>query len=130
MVGFGNVGKAFARLLLDKEAELLEKYQLKLVVTGICTRSHGAAINPQGLDLQAVLDALRAGGLLSGLDTAGFSGSALDFIAACEGDVLLESTPVNPGRVSQQSRTWKPACARACTLSPRIKARSCLGTSS
>ena len=27
MVGFGNVGKAFARLLLDKEAELQERYQ-------------------------------------------------------------------------------------------------------
>jgi len=35
MVGFGNVGKAFARLLLDKEAELLEQYQLRLAVTGI-----------------------------------------------------------------------------------------------
>ncbi|MEN6556162.1 MAG: homoserine dehydrogenase [Anaerolineaceae bacterium] len=96
MVGFGNVGKAFARLLLNKDAELLERYQLKLLVTGICTRSHGSAIDPRGLDLQAVLKALKTGGSLSGLDTAGFSGSALDFIGACEGDVLLESTPVNP----------------------------------
>lgn len=96
MVGFGNVGKAFARLLLDKEAELLERYQLKLVVTGICTRSHGSAIDPRGLDLQAVLDALRTSGSLSGLDRAGFSGSVMDFIDTCEGDVLLESTSVNP----------------------------------
>lgn len=96
MVGFGNVGKAFARLLLDKEAELLERYQLKLVVTGICTRSHGSAIDPRGLDLQAVLETLKTSGSLSGLDRAGFSGSVMDFIQACEGDVLLESTPVNP----------------------------------
>lgn len=96
MVGFGNVGKAFTRLLLDKEAELLERYQLKFAVTGICTRSHGAAIDPRGLDLQAVLEILKTSGSLSGLDTTGFSGSVLEFIETCEGDVLLESTSVNP----------------------------------
>lgn len=96
MVGFGNVGKAFARLLLDKEAELLEQYQLRLAVTGICTRSHGAAIDPRGLDLRSVLETLQASGSLGSLDRAGFSGNALDFIRACEGELLLDSTPVNP----------------------------------
>ena len=96
MVGFGNVGKAFARLLLDKEAELLEQYQLRLIVTGICTRSHGAAIDPRGLDLRSVLETLQTSGSLSSLDRAGFSGNALEFIRDCEGEVLLDSTPVNP----------------------------------
>jgi len=111
MVGFGNVGKAFARLLLDKESELLERYQLRLVVTGICTRSHGAAIDPRGLELQTVLETLRAVGSLGSLDTTNFSGGALDFIETCEGDVLLDSTPVNP-RSGQPAISHLEACLR------------------
>ena len=34
LVGFGNVGKAFARLLLQKETELADRYDLSVSVTG------------------------------------------------------------------------------------------------
>ena len=37
LVGFGNVGKAFARLLLKKKTELANKYDLSFTVTGIIT---------------------------------------------------------------------------------------------
>lgn len=129
MVGFGNVGKAFTRLLLDKEAELLEQYQLRLVVTGICTRSHGAAIDPRGLDLRSVLETLQASGSLSSLDRAGFSGNALDFIRDCEGEVLLDSTPVNPKTGKPTISHLEAGLRKACTPSRPTRARWCLATS-
>ncbi len=55
LVGFGNVGQAFARLLLEKEDELATRYGISVIVTGIITGSHGQAIHDEGLDLQRAL---------------------------------------------------------------------------
>eukprot|EP00439_Symbiodinium_sp_Y106_P051531 s3066_g6.t2 len=57
LLGFGNVGKAFLRLLLDKEELLLTRYDLKVQVVGIATRSRGVVADPKGLDLRACLAA-------------------------------------------------------------------------
>ena len=59
-LGFGNVGKSLARLLLQKQNELLQRYNLAFSVVGIATGRHGTAINLDGIDLeQAVLDKLQ-----------------------------------------------------------------------
>lgn len=95
MVGFGNVGKAFAKLLLRKADELETRYGLKVVVTGIMTGSHGAAIDPNGLELEAMLQNVRERSL-SELEGSGFKGNTFEFIEACPADVMIEITPVNP----------------------------------
>jgi homoserine dehydrogenase len=61
LVGFGNVGKAFARLLLKKEGELASRYGITVTVTGIITGTHGQAINPEGLDLEQALAIAESG---------------------------------------------------------------------
>lgn len=96
LVGFGNVGRAFADLLLEKKQLLAEEYGFSFRVTGIYTRSHGSAIDPDGLDLEAALKALKANGSIQNLDKTSFSGSTLDFINTCPGDVLVENSPLNP----------------------------------
>jgi len=96
LAGFGNVGKAFARLLLNKKTELAERYDLSVSVTGIITGSHGAAIDPAGIDLQAALDAVDAGGALNSLSTIDPPADTAAFITACPADFLFETTPVNP----------------------------------
>jgi len=96
LVGFGNVGKAFAELLLEKSALLESQYGFTFRVTGIHTQRHGSAINPDGLDLRQALDLLTSGGSLQNLNTANFSGSTQDFINQCPGDVLVENSPLNP----------------------------------
>lgn len=95
LVGFGHVGKAFARLLIKKARELEERYDLRVTVTGIVTGTHGAAIDPNGLDLEQMLAQVERGSL-SDLVWSGFSGSVQDFIQTCQADVLVETTPVNP----------------------------------
>ncbi len=96
LMGFGNVGQAFAQLLLEKESELLERYDLIFKVTGVTTFRHGTAIADAGLDLQALLDAQAQERSLSELDESSFKGDSFSFLRACPADVLIETTPVNP----------------------------------
>lgn len=102
LVGFGNVGKAFARLLLEKQQELLEKYDLTFSVTGIITGAHGGAINPAGLNLVDALVLAEDDERLNGLSALESPEDAIDFITACPADFMFETTPVNP-------RTGQPA---------------------
>ncbi len=95
LVGFGNVGQAFARLLLRKRAELAAKYQLTFQVTGIATRSHGIAIDPAGLDLQHALELAEAGHSLGALHQQAPVNSVFEFIQSVPADVLFENSPVN-----------------------------------
>ncbi len=94
LLGFGNVGRALARLLLCKESELREKYDLTFRVTGISTGKHGAAIDPDGLDLEQALALVEGGKSLEPITKKPTTG-ALAFIHAVPADILFENTPVN-----------------------------------
>jgi homoserine dehydrogenase len=96
LVGFGNVGKAFARLLLKKETELKTKYDLDFTVTGISTGSHGFAVNADGLDLEQALALVEEGGSLDSLSAIPAPADSFALIEACPADFIFETTPVNP----------------------------------
>lgn len=95
LIGFGNVGKAFARLLLTKQPELFRKYGLTFRVIAIGTHRHGSAIDPQGIDLEEAIHLVDTNQPLNILSREQVPDNMLDFIRACPGDVLLENTPVN-----------------------------------
>ncbi|PKO13131.1 MAG: homoserine dehydrogenase [Chloroflexi bacterium HGW-Chloroflexi-10] len=96
LMGFGNVGKAFAKLLLRKQAILKSDFDLEIIVTGIATGSHGSAINSAGVNLNRALELIESGYPLTTLCENGqnFNGEA--FINACSAEFLVESTPLNP----------------------------------
>jgi homoserine dehydrogenase len=94
LLGFGNVGRALARLLLRKEDELRQQYHLGFRVIGIATANHGSAIDPAGLDLDQALALVEAGQSLAPLTRAPVDDS-LDFVHAVPADVLFENSPVN-----------------------------------
>jgi homoserine dehydrogenase len=95
LLGFGNVGQALAVLLKDKREELGSRYNLTYSITGIATGRHGAAINPQGLDIERAITNIRAGSALDDLSVQAAPTGALDFIRRVEADVLFENTPVD-----------------------------------
>jgi homoserine dehydrogenase len=95
LVGFGNVGQAFARLLLRKRELLKNKYDLEFRVTGIITGRHGAAIDPAGIALEVALRLAESGQRLDGLSAFPAPKDNFAFIQACPADVLFENTPVN-----------------------------------
>jgi homoserine dehydrogenase len=102
LVGFGNVGQAFARLLLRKRETLQAQYGLEFSVVGITTGRHGAAIDPAGLDLNRALALMEQGTDLGILSKLLPLESVEDFIRGCPADALFENTPVN-------HHTGKPA---------------------
>ncbi len=97
-IGFGNVGRALALLLMRKEQELMDRYGIRFLATGIYTARHGWAINPQGIDLAQAVECVQNGDRLDALCDPAYRekvGNSFDFIRACPADVLFENTPVN-----------------------------------
>lgn len=95
LLGFGNVHRELARLLLLKAAELEVNHGFTFSVTGIASHSHGSAINPDGLDLNAALEAY-TNTSLDDLNVGEAIASPEAFIARVPADVLLEATWMNP----------------------------------
>lgn len=93
LLGFGNVGQAFARLLLEKRKTLSE-VGVAFQAVGIATGSHGIAVDPEGIDLERALSLRGAGRSLEDLSVSEIEDSET-FIRVCGGDILFETTPVN-----------------------------------
>jgi homoserine dehydrogenase len=87
LLGFGNVGRAFVRLLQRKTAELREQYALEWRLTGVATRRLGWHADPDGFDPNRLL----AGELGPGLPGAEIRG----WLNAAQADVLFEITALN-----------------------------------
>ena len=100
-IGFGNVARALARLLLRKQELLKSQYDITFSVTGIATGRHGFAVNPKGLDIDKALERVEAGESISSLSSSEISDS-LSVIQNSHANVMFENSPVN-------TRTGQPA---------------------
>lgn len=89
LLGFGNVGRALARLLSDKAAEVRERYNLDYTITGLAARRLGWLADPAGLDMDAALAGRAAG-------TPWDQGDIRTWLTAAQADVLFENTSLNP----------------------------------
>jgi homoserine dehydrogenase len=94
LLGFGNVGRALARLLQRKQAELQQHYAINFSVTGIATGHHGAAIDPAGLDCIRAAELVESGESLAVLSKIPIQDNH-DFLHSCGANVLFENSPVN-----------------------------------
>lgn len=84
LVGFGRVGRRFARLIGERRTQLAHDYDVETRVVGVATARHGAALAPAGLDLARALALVEADERLDELhDTAAGPAprSGLDLIA-------------------------------------------------
>lgn len=96
LLGFGNVGKALAELLLRKADDIQTQRAVTFSVTGIATGSKGIAIDPNGLDLAQVLELINSGQSITSISNPQYQvADSLEFINRCGADVLIESIPVN-----------------------------------
>ena len=96
MAGLGNVGKAFARLLLEKKEELAAEYGCELLLTGVCTRSGGALINPGGLSVEKVLEMNEKKNRFAGCKNFADCG-VQEMISASGAELFLELTTLSAG---------------------------------
>jgi homoserine dehydrogenase len=94
LIGFGNVARALARLLLRKQDLLKSRYDVTFSFTGISTGRHGFAINPDGLDIDDALRLVESGKSISPLTTFQVDDS-LSVIQRSQANIMFENSPVN-----------------------------------
>lgn len=86
-LGFGNVGRALARLFVSKTAELRDNYGIEWEITGVATRRMGWRASDVGLDV---------GSLLAGNDETLAEVGLNEWLARARPDVVFEMTSLNP----------------------------------
>jgi homoserine dehydrogenase len=94
-LGFGNVGRELARLLLAREVWLRDQ-GLRFPVVGVLTRSHGPRVDPEGLDLAALCGSPPPTSSLASPDSVfgSTSPSAVTTIRDLPADIVVEMTPL------------------------------------
>jgi homoserine dehydrogenase len=95
-VGFGNVGRAFARLLERKRDDLAKQYGMTCVARAIVTGRHGSVISETVLDLAEAARRTESGQSLAGLEQSHPVASAEEAIARSNANVMFETTPLSP----------------------------------
>ncbi len=95
LIGFGNVGQAFLRLLLDKQQYLQEKYGYQFLVTGIATGRHGFAVDSRGINMDRILQIMENHESISTLNPADAVNSSHQLLETIQADFVFENTPVN-----------------------------------
>ena len=92
LLGFGNAGRAFARLLTEKHDAVMAQYGADLRVTAIATGHHGSLIRPEGVVLRRAVEFIESGGCFYRDD------DALTIAQSAPYDILVEATPLNTSR--------------------------------
>jgi homoserine dehydrogenase len=82
-LGFGNVGRALARLLAAKSADLRERYDIEWEITGVATRRMGWRASGEAIDV-------------SNMDQVPNQNGFDEWIEKARPDVLFETTSLNP----------------------------------
>lgn len=90
LLGFGNAGQAFAKLLIEKSNEIAKTYETKVVVVAIATRSKGTVIDEKGLNLEEIILEIEKNGKFS----KSINMSALETANQANYDILVELTPL------------------------------------
>ena len=94
LLGFGVVGRALARLLLEEGERLARRQGFRPIVVGVAD-SLGAAYDEGGLDMLEVLEAKERYGTVSKSSSGVRGMTGLELLGTVYADVVVEVTPTN-----------------------------------
>jgi len=95
LIGFGNVGQELARILLEKQQGWAAKESCTFQVSAISTRSRGALVNRQGIDLKRALDDINQSGSFN-IENPDYKLLTVDDLINLDFiDVVIEITTLN-----------------------------------
>jgi homoserine dehydrogenase len=100
LVGFGNVGRRFVRLLEERREELNGRHHLDWRIVGIATARHGDAFDASGLDAVQAAARVESGGSLDDLGCSLQASSGVEFIRKAA--ALAGRHPAEAGREEGQ----------------------------
>ena len=99
-LGFGNVGRSLARLLVSKSAELRDNYEIEWEISGVATRRMGWRASDTAIDVSK---------LLAGEDETSSEIGVNEWLARARPDVVFETTSLNP-ETGQPAIDYLRAC--------------------
>lgn len=94
MLGFGNAGRAFAELVLDKRDAIKKEYDCDVRVVAIATGSRGSLIDQTGIDLARALRDMETLQRFNPESSAFSQLDAMEIANEIDYDVLIELTPL------------------------------------
>ncbi|MFQ5815510.1 MAG: homoserine dehydrogenase [Candidatus Hydrothermarchaeaceae archaeon] len=95
IIGFGNVGQGFARVLQDKRGYLRDKYGMDPIVVSISDISGTAlSTDKKGLDLDKALEVMKEHGQIRSYPGA-CEMTGMEALKEVDADLVLEVTPSN-----------------------------------
>ncbi|MCB6994665.1 hypothetical protein LI177_14365 [bacterium 210820-DFI.6.37] len=102
LIGFGNAGQAFAKMLLEKEEELEKRYDTRIVVVAITTKTRGNLVDAWGIDLDKALKNVQNSGRFDKILGFSENSTSQGIVDKVEYDVLVELTPLefNSGKIA------------------------------
>lgn len=95
MFGFGNAGRAFSRLLIDKKEEIRRSLGWEISITAITTLTRGNLVDADGIDLKKALEDIEFEGRFDSNCKAYSSNTSEEILQEADYDVLMEITPLN-----------------------------------
>ncbi len=90
LAGFGNAAQEFCRMLIEKHDEILESEAFDIKVCAIATKSKGALINENGIDLNKALHDVLEMKSFDKNDKDFSQDNTIDIIKSSEADILIE----------------------------------------
>ena len=94
-VGFGNVARAFARIIAEREAELANKFDLALRTVAIATANHGCIRSNDSIDLMKAAACVERGGNLTELPQTIQVAYTQSLLEGCDADLVFETTALS-----------------------------------
>lgn len=94
-LGFGNVARAFVRMITDRGTDLANAFDLRLNTTAIATANHGCITATEGIDVVKAAACVERGGNLAELIGTIAIPDPLTLIQCCNADILIETTLLN-----------------------------------
>ena len=95
LLGFGNAGQAFAKLLIDKKEQIAGQFNYEVDVVAIITRSRGCLVDSNGIDLEKACHDMQSIGKFDESCQAFTTVSSMDAVMDIDYDLLIELTPLN-----------------------------------
>ena len=94
LLGFGNAGQAFAKLLTEKKKQLAADYGYEVLVVAIATKRRGCLVAPEGIDLVQASRDIREKGKFENPREQLYSLDSMQIAQTIDYDVLIELTPL------------------------------------
>src|SRR5215510_13420874 len=95
-LGFGNVARAFVRLLDERSRFLQTECGLSVTATAVATARHGCVTSSAGIDLNQATALVSRGESLTSLPLVSVVRDTAAIVESCDANIVFDTTPLDP----------------------------------